>query len=154
MKAVRIDLANGLSGAIFICTGAFFAVQAYALGIGSAMQMGSGFFPMLLSIVLIVLGLVLILRGLRAESEPVGEFAVRGILLILPSPIVFGLTINTLGFMPALFLTCFVACFASVRMTVVMAVLVSAAVTTFSIIVFSYALNLPYPLLGTWLDFR
>ena len=88
MKAVRIDLANGLSGAIFTCTGAFFAVQAYTLGIGSAMQMGSGFFPMLLSIVLIVLGLVLILRGLRAESEPVGEFAVRGILLILPSPIV------------------------------------------------------------------
>jgi hypothetical protein len=56
--------------------------------------------------------------------------------------------------MPALFMTCFVACFASVRMSVAMAVLVSAVVTVFSIVVFSYALGLPYPLLGTWLDFH
>jgi hypothetical protein len=154
MKAVRIDPANGLCGAIFIGTGAFFAAQASALGIGSALQMGSGFFPMLLSVVLIGLGLLLVLRALRTEGEPIGQFAVRGMLLILPSPIVFGLTINTLGFMPALFMTCFVACFASVRMSVAMAVLVSAVVTVFSIVVFSYALGLPYPLLGTWLDFH
>lgn len=154
MASVRFDPANGLCGAIFIGTGAFFAVQANALGIGSALQMGSGYFPLLLSAALILLGLFLILSAFRTESEPIGEFAVRGMLLILPSPIVFGLTINTLGFMPALFLTCFVACFASIRMTLALALLVSATVTAFSIVVFSYALNLPYPLLGTWLDFH
>jgi hypothetical protein len=154
MTSVRFDPANGLSGAIFIGTGAFFGVQANTLGIGSALQMGSGFFPMLLSVVLIGLGLLLIVRAFRTEGEPIGQFAVRGMLLILPTPIVFGLTVNTLGFMPALFLTCFVACFASIRMNVAMAVVASAVVTAFSIVVFSYALGLPYPLLGTWLDFR
>lgn len=154
MRPARFDMANSLCGAIFIGTGAFFAVQANTLGVGSALQMGSGFFPMLLSIVLIVIGISLLARAVLIEGAPIGDFAVRGMLLILPAPIVFGLTINTLGFMPALFLTCFVACFASVRMTVALALLVSVVVTAFSIFVFSYALNLPYPLLGTWLDFR
>jgi hypothetical protein len=43
------------------------------------------------------------------------------------------------------------ACFASVRMTVALALIVSGAVTAFSAVVFSYALGLPYPLLGSWL---
>lgn len=154
MKSVTIDPANGACGLIFIATGAFFGVQARDLGIGSALQMGSGYFPMLLSLILIGLGLVLVVRALRTQEEPIGPFAMRGVLLILPAPILFGLTLNNLGFLPSLFLTCLVACFASVRMTVAMALMVSGAVTAFSVVVFSYALGLPYPLLGTWLAFQ
>ena len=154
MKPITFDPANGACGAIFIATGAFFAVQASELGIGSALQMGSGYFPMLLSAILIGLGLILFARALRAEGEPIGPIAARGILLILPAPILFGLTVRGLGFLPSLFLTCFVACFASVRMTVVMALMVSGAVTAFSVVVFSYALGLPYPLFGTWVAFQ
>ena len=116
--------------------------------------MGSGFFPMFLSVVLIGLGLVLVVQALLTKGEPFGSIAWRGMLLILPAPVLFGLTLSGLGFLPALFLTCFAACFASERMTLLLALAVSAAVTVFSGIVFSFALGLPYPLIGSWLISR
>ena len=150
MKSFHVDPVSGLCGAIFIAIGAFFAVHASHLGVGSTLEMGSGHFPMLLAIVLIGLGLVVVAQGLWVRGEPLGPLAVRSMLLILPAPILFGLALSRLGFLPSLFLTCFVACFASVRMTVALALIVSAAVTCFSVGVFSYGLGLPYPLLGSW----
>ena len=72
---------------------------------------------------------------------------------ILPAPIFFGLTVRGLGFVPALFLTALIAAFASRRMGLGMALLLSAALTLFSVAVFSYALGLPFQRFGPWLPF-
>ena len=55
-------------------------------------------------------------RRSRVEGEPVGPIAWRGMLFILPAPVLFGLTVRGLGFVPALFLTALIAAFASHRM--------------------------------------
>ena len=151
MKLISLDPVNGLCGAIFVGIGAFFAVQSLGLEIGTAFRMGPGYFPLVLAGVLILLGAIILFQAVRAASEPIGPLAIRGILFILPAPILFGLTIRGLGFVPSIFLTALLASFASHRMRPGMALVLASGVTLFAVAVFSYALGLPFPRFGPWL---
>jgi uncharacterized membrane protein len=153
MKSIGIDPTNGLCGAIFVALGLFFAYQSWTLDIGTAFRMGPGYFPLVLGLILVLLGIIVIIQATRVDSEPIGPIAWRGVLLILPAPIFFGLTVRGLGFLPSIFLTAFIASFASTRMRPLPALLLSAGVTLFSFAVFSYALGLPFQRFGPWLPF-
>lgn len=153
MKNLAIDPTNGACGAIFVATGAFFAIQALGLELGTTFRMGPGYFPLALALVLIVLGLVVVVQATRVAGEPLGPIAWRGMAFILPAPVFFGLTVRGLGFVPSIFLTCLIAAFASTRMKPLAAIILSAGVTLFSVIVFSYALGLPFQRFGPWLPF-
>lgn len=150
---MSVDPTNAVCGALFILFGAVFGYQSLGLEIGTAFRMGPGYFPLLLSGVLVLLGLVVLVQAMRVAGEPVGAIAWRGMAFILPAPIFFGLTIRGLGFVPALFLTCVIAAFASHRMKPPAALVLAAAVTLFSVIVFSYALGLPFQRFGPWVRF-
>ncbi|MBY3599175.1 tripartite tricarboxylate transporter TctB family protein [Rhizobium bangladeshense] len=153
MKSISFDTTNAICGALFIATGAFFALQSLGLDLGTALRMGPGYFPFILACALILLGAIIFIQALRVEGEPVDPFAWRGMLFILPAPVFFGLTVRGLGFAPALFFTAFIACFASRRMNVVYAVIVSLLLTIFSVAVFSYGLGLPFERFGPWVRF-
>ena len=154
MKPTTIDTTNGMCGAIFVAVGLFFAYQAaMTLDIGTAFRMGPGYFPLVLAVVLVLLGLIVLFQATRVAGEPIGPIAWRGMAFILPAPIFFGLTVRGLGFVPSLFLTALIAAFASTRMKPGMALLLCAALTLFSVIVFSYALGLPFQRFGPWLPF-
>jgi putative tricarboxylic transport membrane protein len=151
MKSIGIDPTNGLCGAIFVALGVFFGWQSLNLEIGTAFRMGPGYFPLVLALILIALGVIVLVQAARAGSEPIGPIAWRGMLFILPAPIFFGLTVRGLGFVPSIFLTALIASFASTRMKPLAALLLSAGVTLFSVAVFSYALGLPFQRFGPWL---
>ncbi|HTN97694.1 MAG TPA: tripartite tricarboxylate transporter TctB family protein [Nordella sp.] len=153
MKSIRIDSTNGLCAALFIACGLFFAYHSLIMDIGTAFRMGPGYFPLLLAVLLVLLGIVVLVQATRVQGEPMGPLAWRGMLLILPSPIFFGLTVRGLGFVPAVFLAAFIASFASVRMKPLPAVILSAGVTLFSYLVFSKGLSLPFRAFGPWLGF-
>lgn len=153
MRQLSFDRSNAICGLIFIGIGLFFALQALTLDLGTALRMGPGFFPLMLAGILILLGIVILIQALRVEDAPIDVLAWRGIFFILPAPVVFGLTVRGLGFVPSLFLTAFVASFASRRMTPLGAIAISAAITMFSVAVFSYALGLPFQRFGPWLRF-
>ncbi|MBZ9980987.1 MULTISPECIES: tripartite tricarboxylate transporter TctB family protein [unclassified Mesorhizobium] len=151
MKAFAIDRTNGICAALFIVFGAFFALQSLGLEIGTAFRMGPGYFPLVLAIVLILLGLVILVQAMRFEGDPIGYIAWRGSLFILPAPIFFGLTVRGLGFIPSIFLTALIASFASGRMKPLTAFVLSTGLTLFAFLVFSYALGLPFRRFGPWL---
>jgi Tripartite tricarboxylate transporter TctB family len=153
MKSIRIDRTNALCGALFVCLGLFFALQSLDLELGTAFRMGPGYFPLLLSGALILLGATIVVHAFKVEHEAIGTIAWRGLIFILPAPIFFGLTVRGLGFVPALFLAAFVASFASTRMTPLLAVVLSAGLTVFSLLVFTYGLGLPFRTFGPWLGF-
>ena len=73
MTSIRFDRANALCGAIFIGVGLFFAFQSLSLELGTALRMGPGYFPMILSGLLFLLGLLITLRAMK-----VTELAVPG----------------------------------------------------------------------------
>ena len=151
MKPRTIDPANGLAGALFIALGALFAFQSLGLDLGTTFRMGPGYFPLVLALILILLGGIILVQAMRVEGEPIGAIAWRGILFILPAPILFGLLLRPLGFVPALFFAALLASFASTRMKVWVALLLSAGITVFSTLVFIRALGLPFRLFGPWL---
>ncbi len=153
MRTFAVDTSNAFCGALFIGFGGFFIYQSLDLELGTALRMGPGYFPLILAIVLVLLGGVVLVQSMRIAGEPIGPIALRGIAFILPAPIFFGLTVRGLGFAPSLFLTALIAAFASSRMNPPMALLLAAAITLFSVIVFSYALGLPFERFGPWLRF-
>lgn len=153
MKSLKFDTVNLLCGLLFIGLGIFFLIQALTLDLGTAFRMGPGYFPLVLACALIFFGGVILVQSTRVAGEPIGPIALRGILLILPAPIFFGLTVRGLGFVPALFLTALIASFASSRMKPLTALILSLLLTIFSVLVFSYGLGLPFRRFGPWLDF-
>lgn len=153
MKTTAIDRTNVLCGALFILTGLFFAQQSLDLELGTAFRMGPGYFPFLLACALVILGAIIVFHAFRVKHEAIGAIAWRGLFFILPSAIFFGVTIHGLGFVPALFLTAFIASFASSRMKPLLAVLLAAGLTIFSLLVFVYGLGLPFRSFGPWLGY-
>ena len=153
MKSITFDTTNAICGALFLATGLFFAIQSLGLDLGTTLRMGPGYFPLLLSGVLVLLGAIILVQAVRVEGEPIEPFAWRGMFFILPAPVFFGLTVRGLGFAPALFVTAFIACFASRRMNVIYAIMLSLLLTIFSVAVFSYGLGLPFERFGPWVRF-
>jgi hypothetical protein len=153
LKSVAIDRTNALCGLLFIAFGLFFGIQSLGLELGTTFRMGPGYFPLVLAVVLLLLGAIILFQALRVEGEPIGSLAWRGMLLILPAPVFFGLTVRGLGFLPAIFCTALIASFASHRMRPLPALVLAAAVTLFAFVVFSYALGLPFQRFGPWLSF-
>ena len=150
MKQFEFDSTNALCGLTFIALGGFFVYQCLNLELGTAFRMGPGYFPLVLASILTVLGVVVLVQATRVKGEPIGPLALRGMLFILPAPVFFGLTVRGLGFVPSLFFAALIAAFASSRMTPLMALLLAVAITVFSVVVFSYALGLPFERFGPW----
>jgi Tripartite tricarboxylate transporter TctB family len=154
MRNFTIDWTDALAGILFIAFGLLFGVQSLGLEIGTAFRMGPGYFPLVLSGILILLGLAITASAIHDRgSEGVGTLAWRGVFFILPAPIFFGLTVRGLGFVPAIFLTTLIAALASFKMRLHWAFLLAAAVTVFATLVFSYGLGLPFRRFGPWLPF-
>ncbi|EHS52831.1 hypothetical protein PDO_4556 [Rhizobium sp. PDO1-076] len=153
MKSVRLDPANALCGLLFIGLGLFFTYQSFQLELGTAFRMGPGYFPLVLAIILALLGIVILIQATRVAGEPIGPIAWRGMMFILPAPVVFGLLVRGAGFVPALFVAAFIASFASERLRVPAALALATGITFFSVLVFSYGLGLPFERFGPWLRF-
>lgn len=153
MKRVSFDKTDAAAGGLFIAFGLFFGVQAYGYEIGTALRMGPGYFPLVLSGVLILLGVAIVFASMKTEGPGIGGLAWRGMLYILPAPIFFGLTVRGLGFVPAVFLTTLIAARASLKMKPLGALALSAAMAIFCTLVFSYGLQLPFQRFGPWVSF-
>src|SRR6266705_7003335 len=85
------------AGAMFIAFGVAALTIGSAYPIGTAARMGPGYFPRILGILLIVLGAVLSLRGLRTEGSAVAFGSFVPMLIVLGSVVLFGLTALKIG---------------------------------------------------------
>ena len=151
MRQKGFDPTDAVAGVLFIGFGLFFGLSSLLrLELGTALRMGPGYAPLVLAGLLLLLGVLILLGSLRSAPEPVGRIAWRGMIFLLPAPILFGATVRGLGFVPAIFLAALLASFASPRMRWWQAVLFAAAVTLFSTLVFSVALGLPFRRFGPW----
>lgn len=149
------DTTDILCGLGLLAVSAVFGAQVYNLPLGTATRMGPGYFPMILTGLLALLGVIILLKAMRPSErfEALGPLAWRGMAFILPAPVFFGLTVRGLGFVPSLFVTALIASFASRRMKAWQALLLAILVTAFSTLIFSYGLGLPFRRFGPWWPF-
>ena len=141
-------------GLIVATIGAGFLVYGQALEMGTASRMGPGYFPTILSILMILLGLViagLALRGPTAENS-FGQVPWRGVLLLIGAVLFFGFTLRGLGLAPALLVVVLVTAWASRYARWRNSLLLSVGLAAFCTVLFIRLLGLPLPMTGPWLS--
>src|SRR4249919_3800230 len=86
-----------VAGLMFIAVGIAAIVIASNYTLGTAARMGPGYFPRILGILMIALGLILALRGLRTQGAPVPPWKWRPTLIVLGSVVMFGMIVQSVG---------------------------------------------------------
>jgi hypothetical protein len=88
------------SGLMFVVVGVVFAVGATNYSMGTSARPGPGYFPLILSILMALLGGFVLFKSLTIEVEggdPIGDIAWRPLLVIVAAIAVFGAALPRLG---------------------------------------------------------
>jgi len=137
------------SGLMFITVGVIFAVGATNYSMGTSARPGAGYFPMILSVAMALLGAVVLFKSLVIETEggdPIGAVAWRPLFVIVLAIIVFGLSLERLGLLITVPLLIVISSFAGGEFGW-KGVLANAAVLTFGAWgIFVWGLKLTLPL--------
>ncbi len=142
---------NVLCGLLFIVFAGLFGWQALGLQIGTANRMGPGYFPLVLSGVLALFGVLLVGVGLRVPGKLQATIAWRGLLMLILAVVIFAATMQPIGFLPAVAASVLVAFLGSRNFSLSAALPLVAGFTLFSWLVFIKGLGLPIQLFGPWL---
>jgi hypothetical protein len=150
------------SGLMFIIVGGAFAVGATEYTIGSGARMGPGYFPFILGILLAVLGVLVMIQGLRrsmdGQGDKLGKVAWRPLTFIIGANLLFGVLlvglpfvgVPSFGLIVAIYALTVVAGMAerdfSLKGSLVLATVLAAA----SYVAFVWLLNLQFPV---WPEF-
>jgi putative tricarboxylic transport membrane protein len=130
-------------GLLFIAIGVAAATLAQDYRVGTAARMGPGYFPTLLGAVLVLIGLTLSLPALVRDGEAFPKLHLRPLAVILVSIVVFGLTLQYLGFVAAVTALVLVGAFADPDLKPIEAIAVAAFMVAFSVGIFWALLGLP-----------
>lgn len=137
-----------LTAILFLALG--FAALVYAGGhyaLGTPARMGAGFFPILLSIGLIIMGVILLLQAYFEPDEEVGKVDIRPVLLVLAGTFLFGLLIERGGLLIAAAVLVFAARLADRTFSIVETAVLAVSLMAITSGLFWYALGLPLRLL-------
>jgi drug/metabolite transporter (DMT)-like permease len=134
-----------LAGLLFMSFGGVAFVMSQSYAIGTAARMGPGYFPRALGIVLVVLGALLSLRGLRPAQEPQPEWHWRPLAVLLLGVGLFSLTAQWLGLVLAALALVFVSSAASPEFRWKEALASGLIQGAATVTVFVYGLGIPLP---------
>jgi Tripartite tricarboxylate transporter TctB family len=149
-----------LGGLLLVAVGVAVIVAGVGYGMGTLRQMGSGFFPVVLGVLMALVGLALLAtapRAADAAAEPPAETAHlagpvvqwRGWLCILAGVLSFVVLGEHGGLVPATFASVFVAALGDRKNSWRAAAGLAALMTLLGVVLFHYGLHLLLPLF-TW----
>ena len=139
------------AGVLMTLLGVGVTFNSTTYNLGTLMHMGPGMFPFILGIVLTFLGLMIFGTAL---ATPLGEDEHilpknkewRGWGCILAGPIMFIILGEFFGMVPATFSCVFVSALGDRESTLKGSFLLAAGVTFFGVLLFSYVLQIPFPM--------
>jgi len=122
--------------------------------IGSALRMGTGYVPRLLCWILLGLGIVVLVQGLReaqaARVLAAGGAAWRPLVFVTAGLVIFGLTIERLGLVVSIFLLIGVGAVAARELKPVETLAAALVLIVLSWAVFILGLGLTIPVWPEW----
>jgi uncharacterized membrane protein len=139
------------AGALYVAlgAGAFWVGRGYPMG--SAARMGAGYFPTVLSVVLVLIGLLSMARSLSRAGEAVGAIAWKPLALVVGATVLFGALLQTAGLVIALLVLVLVSAVASRHFRPDAKALAGLLLlVAFCALVFVKGLGVPMPLFGSW----
>ncbi|MBI4966459.1 MAG: tripartite tricarboxylate transporter TctB family protein [Desulfomonile tiedjei] len=119
---------------------------------GTSARMGAGYFPTLLSGLLMVFGMIALARSFLRDGEPIGKLAWKQCLIVCGAVVVFGLLLKGAGLPVSLAALILLSGLGSGKSRIdLRTVAVMLGLIVFCVLVFIKALGVPIPLLGSWL---
>jgi len=137
-----------LSGLMFIVVGGLAIIIARDYPFGSSLRMGPGYFPTVLGGIMITFGIIVLIQGLITPNKIERTWSVRALIILPISAVVYGILMETAGFIPALLVLTMIAATASPKFKFLEQAILSLALCAISVALFIYGLGLPYPLIG------
>jgi hypothetical protein len=138
-------------GAVYLLCGAYALRLAADYPFGTAGRMGPGYFPTVISSLLILFGLISIVRSVVTAGGAIRIEAIKPLLLITTAVVAFGVLLNTFGLVIAIAVLILMSAAASrafhFEWTATAGIIV---LILFCSVVFVKALGVPMPLLGDW----
>ena len=148
MKFVSRLHKDVLGGTLMFGVGCAVAVHSTSLEIGTLSDMGPGYFPLVLGVMLALVGIAITVKGhmsiVQEKQKHPPEW--KAWLLICLGIISFVILSNYLGLFAATFAIVFISALADRNNSWRSATLLALAMVPVSIIVFSWALQLQLPL--------
>ncbi|WP_370262892.1 tripartite tricarboxylate transporter TctB family protein [Limnobacter sp.] len=145
------DLRDFWAGLLYLIAGAAAFYIAIDYEMGSAVSMGPGYFPKVLSVLLMAIGAISLVRSFLVEGEPVVGFAFGKSLYIALSVLVFALLAEGAGMAVAVAAVFMVSAVASSFFNWKQAALIAGGAALFCSLVFVKGLGVPLPIFGPWL---
>jgi Tripartite tricarboxylate transporter TctB family len=136
------DLGAGLMFVLIGAAGIYFGQD---LAFGSASRMGPGYFPILLSYLIIALGIVLGIKGLATDGPPIPELRLRPLIAINLAILAFGLLIDWIGLAITAAVLTVGAAYARRDVNLVETLLLAVCLAVFTVGIFVYGLSQPLP---------
>jgi hypothetical protein len=135
------------AGLMFFLFGAAAVFVARDYPFGRLLRMGSGFFPTLMGVILMLFGVYIMFKGLRWNKKIEGSWSIRALIALPLITVLFGVLMDRAGFIPALAALAFGSAAAGKEFKWGEVLLLTAFMTGLSVAVFVWGLGLPYPLL-------
>ena len=138
------------TGIIYIAFGVAALVIARDYGWGTPRKMGPAFFPGILSILLIIIGIISLVRSFVRPGTPIGRFTGKCVLMVTGSTVLFGLIVRGAGLLIAMPVLVIVSAYASHKFSWRTSIMMAIVLTVSCILVFLKGLGIPLPILGSW----
>lgn len=135
------------AGAIFLSFGLCAVLVGRDYPMGTALHMGSGYFPLVLGALLALLGAVICIKSLVITGEGIEPIGLRPLLLVLMAIGAFAVSVDTIGLVAATVLMTVIGAAASPESRWREVVVLTIALLGLSVGVFAYGLGLPFRLL-------
>jgi hypothetical protein len=133
------------AGVVFIMIGVAGVYFGTDLTLGTAARMGPGFFPILLSGLIVLIGIIVGLKGLTIEGPPIEAFQLRPILFITAAILLFGYLLDAIGLALTAVALTLVAAYARRDASPTESLVLGGVLALFAVLVFVYALSQPLP---------
>ena len=136
-----------LAGSIFIVFGVGTFVLAHDYQIGTAVEMGPGYFPAAIGLVLALIGIAAIVRGVtRKIPDPITPHRIEPLILVFSGILAFSLLIERTGLVVASAALIGIACFRRLRSKPLEVFIIYSVLTGFSALVFVKWFDIQLPL--------
>jgi len=143
---MQIRIRNGkdfYAGLFFFLIGIVTVLEARGYSVGTARNMGPGYFPILLGYLLLMIGGGTAVRGLWLKGEGIKISSMRPLLMVSSAVLSFALLLKPCGLILALLALVFLACLGSREFRIRYAVVLSFALAAIATALFVYTLGLP-----------
>ena len=146
MKPAFLDNKDFWAGVVLIAIGALAVVLARDYPLGTVLRMGPGYFPTLLGGLIVLAGIYVLVKGLRASDKIEAGWSLRALIVLPLSLALFGVLMDRAGLVPALAALIFGSAAAGSEFRLVEIAALTVVLTALSAAVFVWGLGLPYPL--------